>query len=86
MFSNIREMWQQASAEARLGLAIGAFLIVAALVYFSSSVMRAEYQTLFSDLDAQDAVLVSGARAVGLHVSAELAQAGRSRLHVGARR
>src|SRR5215213_8121667 len=59
MFSNVREMWEQASTEARLGLAIGALLIVAALVYFSSSVLRAEYQTLFSNLDAQDAAAVT---------------------------
>src|SRR4051794_28636732 len=59
MFGNLREMWHQASTEARLGLAIGALLIVAALVYFSSSVLRPEYQTLFSDLDPQDAATVT---------------------------
>src|ERR1051326_1619773 len=59
MFRNLREMWQQASAEARLGLVTGAVLILAILVYFSVSVLRPEYQTLFANLDPQDAAAMT---------------------------
>src|SRR5438270_13470448 len=59
MFTNLREMWQQASTEARLGLATGLLLILVVIIYFSLSVLRPEYQTLFSDLDPQDAASVT---------------------------
>src|SRR4051812_48007220 len=55
MFENLRGMWDRASTEARLGLATGVLLIIAVVVYFSASVLRTEYQTLFANLDAQDA-------------------------------
>jgi flagellar M-ring protein FliF len=55
MFQNLRDMWQQASSGARLALVAGALLILAIVVYFGVSVLRPEYQTLFADLDPQDA-------------------------------
>jgi len=55
MFQNLREMWDEAGAGARLGLATGVLLILAIVVWLSISVLRPEYQTLFSDLDPQDA-------------------------------
>ncbi len=55
MFENLRDMWRDAGSGARLGLATGVLLILAIVVYFGSTVLRPEYQTLFSDLDPADA-------------------------------
>src|SRR6187549_3847526 len=55
MFQNLREMWDEAGAGARLGLATGVLLILALVAWFSLSVLTPEYQTLFSELDPQDA-------------------------------
>src|SRR5262249_44031838 len=59
MFENLRQMWRQASAEAKLGLATGAVLILAIVVYFGVWALRPDYQTLFTNLDAQDAVAMT---------------------------
>jgi flagellar M-ring protein FliF len=48
-------MWRDAAPGARTGLVLGAAVILAAILYFSYSVLRPDYQTLFSDLDPQDA-------------------------------
>src|SRR5258708_960689 len=55
MFANLREMWDEAGTGARLGLATGVLLILALVAWFSFNVLSPEYQTLFSDLDPQDA-------------------------------
>src|SRR4051812_14087824 len=55
MFGNLREMWDEAGAGARMGLVTGVLLILALVVWFSLNVLRPEYQTLFADLDPQDA-------------------------------
>ena len=55
MLENLRTMWAQAGALARAGLVGGALLIVAATIWFASSALRTDYQTLFAELDPQDA-------------------------------
>ncbi|MCX7274072.1 MAG: flagellar basal-body MS-ring/collar protein FliF [Burkholderiales bacterium] len=55
MFENLREMWLQATRGARAGLVGGVLLILAIVAYFAMSVLRVDYQTLFADLDPQDA-------------------------------
>src|SRR5258706_7694870 len=55
MFENLRTMWDEASAGARLGFVTGVLVILAIVVWLSLSVLRPEYQTLFSELDPQDA-------------------------------
>jgi flagellar M-ring protein FliF len=55
MFENFREMWLQATRGARAGLVGGVVLILAIVGYFAMSVLRVDYQTLFADLDPQDA-------------------------------
>lgn len=59
MFQNLREMWRQASAEAKLGLATGVVVILAIVLYFSFTLLRPEYQTLFTNLDPQDAAAMT---------------------------
>src|SRR5262245_33536537 len=59
MFQNLREMWDRASTAARLGLATGLLLILAIVAYFSFTVLRPDYQTLFANLDAQDAAAMA---------------------------
>jgi len=55
MLENLRTMWAQAGAVARAGLVAGVLAIVVATIWFAASVMRADWQTLFADLDPQDA-------------------------------
>ncbi|MFL6665440.1 MAG: flagellar basal-body MS-ring/collar protein FliF [Rhizobacter sp.] len=53
-FDNLRRMWTDASARARLGIVLGVLLILAILIYSVTGVLRPDYQTLFTDLDPQD--------------------------------
>lgn len=59
MLRNLLDMWRQARPEARLGLVTGAVLIVALVGYFAWTVLRPDYQTLFANLDPQDAAAMT---------------------------
>lgn len=58
MFDNLREIWERQTASAKALLALGTLLILAALLYLSYSVLKPDYQVLFSDLDPQDAATI----------------------------
>lgn len=58
MFDDLREFWHRQGAPARAGFTLGLLLIVAALVYFSWSVLKRDDQVLFSGLDPQDAAAI----------------------------
>ena len=58
MFENLQEIWRRQTAQARAALVLGVVLIVAALIYLSFSVLKRDYQVLFSGLDPQDAATI----------------------------
>lgn len=58
MANNISELWKNAGISAKTGFSIGVIAIVAALGYAAVSVLRSEYQVMFSDLDPQDAASI----------------------------
>lgn len=58
MFENLRQLWERQTASAKALLTLGTVLILAALLYLSYSVLKPNYQVLFSGLDPQDAATI----------------------------
>lgn len=55
---DIKTLWSGLSARARLGLAIGAIVIVAACLVLGYMLTRTRYEVLFSDLAARESAVV----------------------------